>query len=113
MDRGAWWATVHGGQADTTEQLSLSATSLWAVLSRAWGPRDQGAVVHVPKAQGLRDAALTGQSSASLSSVGAKLLTNEQKDGISRIYKEKLRGESRLGGRVEPPSSHLLLEDVA
>ena len=75
-------------ESDTTERLSLSATSLWAVLSQPRGPRDQGAVVHVPKAQGLGDASLTGQSSALLSSVGEKLLTNEQKDGISHIYRE-------------------------
>ena len=28
-------------------------------------------------------------------------------------FTEKLKGESRVGGRMEPPSSHLLLEDVA
>ena len=56
-------------------------------------------MVHVPKAQGLGDASLTGQSSASLSSVGEKLLTNEQKDGISHIYRE---AEGRKqGGRED------------
>ena len=24
MDRGAWWATVHGSQRDTTEQLTTT-----------------------------------------------------------------------------------------
>ena len=37
MDRGAWWATVHGvAESDTTEQLTLKDIQPWASLVVQW-----------------------------------------------------------------------------
>ena len=48
MDRGAWWATVHGGhkESDTTERLSTglhSALRVWALESDYLGPNPSSA----------------------------------------------------------------------
>ena len=52
MDRGAWWATFHGGpkESDTTEWLMLSLSLMEGVAESRWKSMQlRGAIVSAPR----------------------------------------------------------------
>ena len=65
MDRGAWWATVHGVEKNQTrlEQLSTYASQFWGV--RIWAQLSWGSLV-----QGLPQGYSVVQGQSSQGSAG-------------------------------------------
>ena len=68
MDRGAWWATVHGGrkESDTTERLSTAQYHLIFIISQLTPPNTFTASLFKPgsKSRSMRNVLLKTQLTA-------------------------------------------------